>query len=670
MYRIVSCIFFLIIGFTSLGQNHHQKLDSLYNLYTIAKNDTAKLSALNKVSTHMLMKDRQKAILLAREGLVLSKKAGQKPIEIANAIYNFGYLMRYAGKRDSSILFLTKSLREYKRLKDTGKMAYVYTQLGANSVKSGNSSKPIDYFDSAVNCFKIAKDTVPLIKAIGILGSLQSSVGQSESALKNGIEALNLAKLINDSNSIGQELQKVAGMHYRTGNTVIAKEMYYEAIKVNNKTKNKLNQYYAYSNLSNLFKGSQEYDSMIWAAKKSLEFLDTNARPANYATGIATLVLGYIVKKQYRKVIPNLELGLNYAKRKNLIRDIVTFYRLYGYYYREIEDYENSEMYYQKGIKIIDSNGLFFPKKFYYESLSYVYEQMGNFKEAYKYEKLFNEHKDSIYKTEKIKAISEAEAKYFVEKKDLELNLLKRETEIKDRKASRQRLLFSSLIGLILLLVIVSLLTFRSYKLKQRLRIEKFRNKVAADLHDDVGSTLSSIAMYSEVIKNKTKDILPETIPMLDNMTNSSSQLMEAMSDIVWTINPKNNTFESLVNRVREFAGELCEAKDISFVFNQSNDLNQLNLSMDASQNIYLIMKEAINNALKYSKCTELSLDLQKTGKNLFFKIIDNGVGFDTMDPNLGNGMTTMKVRMKEIGGSLDIKSNNMGSIISGVLKV
>ena len=160
------------------------------------------------------------------------------PIEIANAIYNFGYLMRYAGKRDSSILFLTKSLREYKRLKDTGKMAYVYTQLGANSVKSGNSSKPIDYFDSAVNCFKIAKDTVPLIKAIGILGSLQSSVGQSESALKNGIEALNLAKLINDSNSIGQELQKVAGMHYRTGNTVIAKEMYYEAIKVNNKTKN------------------------------------------------------------------------------------------------------------------------------------------------------------------------------------------------------------------------------------------------------------------------------------------------------------------------------------------------------------------------------------------------------------------------------------------------
>jgi two-component system, NarL family, sensor histidine kinase UhpB len=509
-----------------------------------------------------------------------------------------------------------------------------------------------------------------LIKALGILGSLQTSAGQTDEALENGIKALDLAKLINDSISIGQELSKVAGLHYKLGNSVIAKEMFFEAIEINNQTGNKLNQYYAYSNLSTVYQGALNFDSMIWATKKSLEYLDTNARPANYTTGLGKLAQGYIEKKEYEQVLPMLQHGLAYAQRKGLTKSIVTFYRLYGYYYREIKDFKKAEAYYQKGIKIIDSTGLFFPKRYYYESLSYVYEQLGDYKNAYTYERLFNEHKDSIYKIEKVKAISEAEAKYYDEKKELELSILKKDNIIKDKKAARQKAIFIGLFAFIILLGLVSFLGLRSYKLKQRLRIEKFRNKVAADLHDDVGSTLSSIAMYSEVIKSKTKDVLPETVPMLENMTNSSSQLMEAMSDIVWTINPKNNTFQSLLQRIREFAGELCEAKGIDFKFTQKGEIVNLKLNMDASQNLYLVMKEAINNALKYSQCTELELKVQKEQKELSFSVSDNGIGFDTENPNIGNGVTNMKDRIEEIDGKISIKSSSEGSIIKGVLPV
>lgn len=670
MFRIVFGLFLAFVGFQVYAQTAAEKLNIGMELYESATSDTAKLRHLNKIAIHMLMKDRQKAISLAREGLVLSKIEGQEPIEIANAIYNFGYLMRYDGKSDSSILYLSKSLERYKQLNNSGKMAYVYTQLGANLATAGKSAEPIAYFDTAVRYFIEAKDTIPLIKAIGILGSLQKSAGQTDEALANGIKALDLAKLINDSISIGQELSKVAGLYYKLGNSAIAKEMFSEAIEINNQTGNKLNQYYAYSNLSTLYQGALDFDSMIWATKKSLEYLDTNARPANYTTGLVKLAQGYIEKKEYEQVLPMLQHGLAYAQRRGLTKSVVTFYRLYGYYYREIEDFKNSKAFYQKGLKIIDSTGLFFPKRYYYESLSYVYEQLGDYENAYTYERLFNKHIDSIYKIEKVKSIAEAEAKYFDEKRDLELNILKKDNEIKDRKAAKQRILFLGLFGFTILLGLLSFWVFRSYKLKQRLRIEKFRNKVAADLHDDVGSTLSSIAMYSEVIKSKTKDVLPETVPMLENMTNSSSQLIEAMSDIVWTINPKNNTFQSLLQRIREFAGELCEAKDIDFEFSQKGELVNLKLNMDASQNLYLVMKEAINNSLKYSGCNMLNLEIIKEPKKLSFAIIDDGKGFDTDNPNIGNGVTNMKERMEEIGGKLKIESGNTGTAIMGELDI
>lgn len=669
MFRVV--LTFLMTFFFSLvlnGKVIEKNIDSLLNIYYSADSDIEKLKALNNVSVDVLMQDRKKAISLAREGILLINSGDQEPKEIATAIYNLGYLLRYAGKNDSSILLLTNALNLFKNLKDTGNMAYAYSQLGANYHVKGESTKALHYFDTTTNYFALVKDTLALIKSLGILGSLQSSNGLHAKSLQTGQSALNLALTTTDSSSIAREYAIIAGIYSKLDNFELSKQLYFKALHLNDIIGNKLNQFYVYDNLGTIYQVEQNYDSLIWAAEKALELADTNSRPKHYPSVLIKLSHAYTILGKDDLALKYMENGFKFCKEKNLINKLVDYYRLYGFYYRNKNNFKESEKYYSAGLKIVDSVGLFYQKENYYTSLAYVYEELGDYESAYTFERLLNEHKDSIYKLDRIKAISEAEALFANEKRDMEFSLLKKETEIKDRKAAKQKAFFFGLLGLILLLALIAFFAFRSYKLKQRLRIEKFRNKVAADLHDDVGSTLSSIAMYSEVIKNKTSKLLPEITPMLENMTNSSSQLMEAMSDIVWTINPKNNTFKNLIFRIREFASQLCEANEIKFSFIQEVNIDDLKLNMDESQNIYLVMKEAINNALKYAKSTEIELKIYKEGKNLLFIVKDNGIGFDANIPNIGNGMNTMSERMKDLGGKLEVTSTPSGTTIKGIL--
>ena len=175
--------------------------------------------------------------------------------------------------------------------------------------------------------------------------------------------------------------------------------------------------------------------------------------------------------------------------------------------------------------------------------------------------------------------------------------------------------------------------------------------------------------MYSEVIKQRLGNEVPETEHMLDIVTQSSQELIESMNDIVWTINPKNNTIQSLLARIRELAAELCEAKNIKFTF-KGESIENLTMDMESAQNVYLILKEGINNALKYSECNEIILAVNLNGKKFDFEINDDGKGFDKNAIKQGNGMRTMNQRMKDIGGDLEIESSDMGTTIKGSLAI
>jgi ligand-binding sensor domain-containing protein/two-component sensor histidine kinase len=204
------------------------------------------------------------------------------------------------------------------------------------------------------------------------------------------------------------------------------------------------------------------------------------------------------------------------------------------------------------------------------------------------------------------------------------------------------------------LMVFVAYTAYR-YKLSKALALELLRNKISTDLHDDIGSTLSSISILSEVAarekEQKSKSILGE-------INERSHLLMEKMDDIVWSISTQNDTVGNLFSRIQQFASTILEARDIDYEFRVPDRLKEMKLDMQRRQHIYLVLKEAINNLIKYSGCTTVCILAEYTGGLLKIEVADDGKGFDTNQLSSGNGLMNMQKRAEAMCGKLCIASS------------
>lgn len=195
------------------------------------------------------------------------------------------------------------------------------------------------------------------------------------------------------------------------------------------------------------------------------------------------------------------------------------------------------------------------------------------------------------------------------------------------------------------------------YRLQQIKRLQIIRNNIASDLHDDIGSTLNSISIYSEVAKQQAG----KEIPALDMIGLNSRKIIESMSDIVWTINPENDSFEKIIIRMRSFAYQLLKAKKVEYTFEVDEKLSSVALPMQVRKNFYLVFKEAITNVVKYSEASRVSILLYEKNKTIMLRIRDNGKGIPVNAQSLGNGLMNMTRRAKEISAEINIISANGG---------
>jgi len=129
------------------------------------------------------------------------------------------------------------------------------------------------------------------------------------------------------------------------------------------------------------------------------------------------------------------------------------------------------------------------------------------------------------------------------------------------------------------------------------------------------------------------------------------------MSDIVWAINSANDTFEKVLLKMKEFAAEILEPAGINYYFREEGDFHLLSMNPSQKKDIYLIFKEAINNAVKYSKATEINISVKSENNIVKLLILDNGDGFDATRHYSGNGMKNMRGRAKEMNAVIRIES-------------
>jgi len=197
-----------------------------------------------------------------------------------------------------------------------------------------------------------------------------------------------------------------------------------------------------------------------------------------------------------------------------------------------------------------------------------------------------------------------------------------------------------------------------------RLAIEKTRTSIALNLHDDIGSVLSSMSIYSEAAKKSLLDNNPErAAALIEQIGENARETMSSMSDIVWTINPINDNGIRLCNRMEAFATSILSSLHIELEFKVEDSLREVDFLMPVRQNLYLLFKEVMNNCAKHSKASKVNVDFVVRNGMLAMTVRDNGQGIDVMYNGQGNGLRNVNLRAQDLGGTLRIEPLKPGTL-------
>jgi signal transduction histidine kinase len=198
--------------------------------------------------------------------------------------------------------------------------------------------------------------------------------------------------------------------------------------------------------------------------------------------------------------------------------------------------------------------------------------------------------------------------------------------------------------------------------------LERVRARIAADLHDDLGSSLSRISILSELGRRRIADPQALEATTLDQIGETARELMETIGDIVWAIDARRDDLESLLARIRRFAGDLLEARGVSVLFAAPAAAAAISLRPEVKRELYLVLKEAIHNAARHAHAREVRIEVAAVRGELVAEVRDDGVGFAAASPgaggaagaagaNHGHGLRNLRARAVKLGAILAVDS-------------
>lgn len=242
-----------------------------------------------------------------------------------------------------------------------------------------------------------------------------------------------------------------------------------------------------------------------------------------------------------------------------------------------------------------------------------------------------------------------------------QLQLAEKERQLQQKQLRNSTLTRNFILGAVVLLALVGYFLFNRYQLRRKIKEQEVllavRNNIARDLHDEIGSTLTSIKILSEVSERNLQKDHAKTSSFLQKITEQSAAVQQGISDIVWAVKPENDKLENMVIRMREYVAQTLESKNVHTVLNIDEEVLDKTLDMNQRRDFFLVFKEAVNNIAKYAGATEVEVKLEKRNNDLQMQVIDNGHGFDVHKQTSSSGLKNMQSRALSLKGTLDIYS-------------
>ncbi len=642
-------------------------IDSVKNIIATAKSDTSLANSYIYLSNlegkkRMLdesIADADMAIALS-DKLKFENGSINGRIARANSLI-FASRIAEATSTIREAINLAKSNGDFTGL---GNSYVILTKIYANT---GNLDSMEIAGSLAMEAAKISKDNFVRTMALNFIGSAKASKGDYAAAIKVLLECLKLCEEIRDTVTAGSCLGNIANVHSSMKNNREALKYFFMSLE-----RKKLNRRYrevaiSYSNIGTTYKHMDKLDSAKYYYLEAYAIADSLNE--NFLLGTITNNLADIFEAEN-----NLDSSLFYNRisfekntlLKNKTSIILNLYQT-GSLYMKMANAKGDVSFYRKAIDKFNE-GLAVAQEIEdkenmvkgYRLLSMANENLKQFEQSLKYLIISYDLNDSIKNNKFTEEIAEMQTKYETEKKENEITKLNAEKELSTVRLARRQTLNYSLAAMVLLILLSAVAIYRNVQKKRHAEkqvavlekqnaIETMRSKIASDVHDDMGAGLTKMGLYSEQLL-KSKTVTESEKQLLERISLQSKEAIDGMREIIWASNPANDNLRSMLSFMRQYIDRFFDGTDIRPVINFPHETGEVVLHPEVRRNLFLILKESLNNAVKYSGSDKVDVDFNNENENFNLNIRDYGKGMDDRPKNdFSNGLRNMEMRAQQI---------------------
>ena len=618
---------YFLFAFPVISFSQKTDIDSLITELGKAKNDTNKVTLFRNIGNALAHQDAHKAIRYWQQGIVLGKKLNYT-LGLARIFINIGVGYSFISKFDSAVIYYDSAIIYSKVLNDPERLALVYLNKGDAYRGLGDLKAALLNCDTARLYAEKTTNNDRRARIYTIISNIYIEQRQFSAALPFIYKAIDLYKKDGNNIMIGQSYDDIGIVYNETGrldSSLVFRQM---AIAIAEKEEDFKNLSTYYFGVAQIYVLQQKYLEAERFTARSLSYAEQQDNNLQLGTTYSLLCNIYLKQKKYTEAVKAGNIAWRYSQEE------------------------------AQGKLQQETAAL----------LAEAYASTGNYKEANRFLNISSNLKDSLNRKIFNEQVADLQASFQMTEKDKEILLLGKAKELQKQKLFRQRILFVAAASLLALALLGIILFINRSRLRQRMKELELRNQIAADLHDEVGSSLSSIHMLSQMAIQQDNETVHRDI--LARMSSNAKETMDKMGDIVWMIKPGETETSSLRQRMERFAYDICSSKNIT-VHIQLDELEKAKISMEQRKNIYLIFKEAINNAVKYSGAEKIAVFASVQDRELVLQVKDEGKGFEKTIVKKGNGLDNIRARAVEMGGTLEIDSaEGQGTLVKLTIPV
>ncbi len=631
-------------------------IDSLLQIASNHIGDTVEIKALDGLVFEFKRRDIARSKTYVHQQIALAKSLGTT-FGLASAYSGLVSMHQGEGSMDSALYYLTQ-LKDLTKDPKNKKAVINYASASGLFYKNqGKYKEALPYLLEALRLVGPDGDKTSRAGQMLNVGNAYYSLGDLRNAAHYHLQSLALFEEVKNKRGQSFSLQNLGNDFFDLEQYTVAEKYLLQSEKLKNELGDKRGVLTSWMTLGGVYQQTNKFDLSASYFNKAL------ARAREFKSVMeesqALFNLGSLLKtmKKTEESRERFSEALILARQ---LGDSVLTSRINTYLVllqNDAQKETKEEITLLRNIDISLEKGALPNTMEGYFELAEWYASRRQFEKAFEKLQAGQHLKDSIIGNEVIVQLKKLEEEYKNDKNEKEIALLKKDQELQTLAVSRQKVVMVAVIIAFFSLAAIGALLINRYRVLNRARrqieMEQMRNSIARDLHDDIGSTLSSINILSKVALHEKNKNIENYLQLIGDQ---SSRIMENMGDMVWSINPKNDSLDQVIIRMREFANEILEPLNIDYHFSE-NIKTVVGLDADKRKGLFLIYKESVNNAAKYSEGKRIEISIHQTDSTLQLSVKDDGKGFDEQTIKAGNGLHNLRERAKEMNAVITIDS-------------